>query len=654
MRLSAPFPADATEGGQLLRLEELFLDLDDGHGRVGTDACGSRTLFKRCGALEIVRDDLPENVTCVHVRSETRPGVRLGLALPEGVGIEQSALGGWLLSQEGAPEQLYWVPVLPRLRSVDGHNRILWEREANTRSMRIGRSGNRLEFDTEKAGVLDLVAVRFSGSVPGWQLEFSQATAAERTPYFLWGSHVAITCAADVFNHLLHGAIFDARWAWPHRRKSFSENEAHAIYRVCAMLEGATGKRIYRALQQLVVLAVLSRQEADGAWRHGTWTSGMECHIRLHTSALHLMMDEYERTGEPVALDALRRGARFLAGQHDTVAGGTWFLHDSLEADIETIRQAPFGWVASTALGKRVSNMLVLNTHLDAAIALTRYRRVSGECEFAGLVESAVRVAEQVLSLRSAEWLYRLLFAAINLSLEPAEERRKASLLVRAVRRLGWRYLVPLLPHVKGRFPRFVMPGGYIDRELCMRGWAIDYHSINLMDLARFVRLHQSEIADKALREGAEFVAARRLGRRWLEMAGKEYAIGFWTEALYHLCSMSPNWRYRQWLAEAMIACQRAGIGYAPSLSGTNPEAVPLPEQASCPQAAQAGIWVANLSTAARRELLVVNVTDEPIRMEWLDERTWATTCQWRLPDGEAAGRGTFVLPPNAWLSGSA
>lgn len=163
-----------------------------------------------------------------------------------------------------------------------------------------------------------------------------------------------------------------------------------------------------------------------------------------------------------------------------------------MEQSPENLKKWPGRSLASRAFGKSLSNLLVLNTHLDSTIALDRYGAITGDTTHQHLVVEANRATEQILSSRPAEWLYRGLFAVIELSFQPTEQARRLPLWKRALKRVGWKYLIPLLPKVKQMFPRLAMPGGYIDRELSACGFAHDYHAVNLMDLARHQRRFKS------------------------------------------------------------------------------------------------------------------------------------------------------------------
>jgi hypothetical protein len=343
----------------------------------------------------------------------------------------------------------------------------------------------------------------------------------------------------------------------------------------------------------------------------------MESHFRLHASAMHMMMDALEEKSDDAVRRALQRAAAFAARQSDTLSCGVWFLHDELELTEEAMHLSPYTWTESTALGKSRSNMLVLNTHLDTTIALERYARVTGDRQYASLVESARKATRAVIALRSVDWLYRILFAAVRLGFLPEARQARLPLLVRVFKRIGWKYIIPRLHSVKARLPRLVMPGGYIDRALTLRSVASDYHAVNLMDLLRYPGCFPQDDLGSVVEDAVAFVKGSGVAERWGELDRTRYALGFWAEALYHLHMRDPCDAHRALLAEAILQLCRLGMGLPGSLLGANGEVVRPSEQVPCPSARDPGLRVINLSRGARYEFLVVNVSDTSAPLVW-------------------------------------
>jgi hypothetical protein len=417
-------------------------------------------------------------------------------------------------------------------------------------------------------------------------------------------------------------------------------------------LECATNKRLYGLLKRQILFSVIARQAPDGGWYHGEWTDLMESHFRLHNAALAMLEAAFEERGDQVVQAALAKAAAFTSRRTDSTDLGLWFLHDSLEesAEMATVSGAP-RWVLSRALGKSTTNKLILNTHLDAIVVLDRYREITGDNQYADHVASALIAVRALLKLRPAERLYRLLFWAIGLTLVPASEANKWPLALRVTRRLAAKYIAPQLHNVKRIFPRLVMPGGLIDRHLSPPYFTVGYHPVNVMDLARLWRRFPDEDLGGLLEEAIKAVTDSSLLRYWVE-ATQRQAVGYWVEALYHLCTLIPAHAYRGRLAEAILAAEDAGLGLPPSLLGANPEVVKQNQQAPCPSPADSRLRVANLSCGGGREVLVVNATTTELELEWQSDG--ALGLSWRAADGQRipAGNSPLTVPPRGWLVG--
>jgi len=561
--------------------------------------------------------------------------------------VTTAAGGGWLLLPARPEGATYWIPQPPRRRRVDAVGRILEETTADLTRITASTGAVGIEVAVAEGWSLDLVVWRLPVAGEVGPAELASLTPVERQPLFLWGSHTTYARPADLYLHLLYGHVYENRASWPHYWKVCSENDAHALWVGLRGLQLATGKGLYGLLRRQLLLSLLARQATDGGWYHGEWTSLYESHFRLHTSGVHLLLDALSEGADPAVQAALARAVAFLAERAVKIDAGTWFLHDSLEESVESMRQSPFAWLESRALGKGESNMLVLNTHLDTAVALARYGELTGDLRYATRVESARQAAHHLLCLRPAEWLYQPLFAAIRLSFLPTPEAERLPAPVRAVKRIGWRYLIPWLVRVKRRYPRLVMPGGYIDRALSLTGLAHDYQSIHTMDLARYLcRLPDPELVP-LLDQAIDFTFASGLVARWGELPSKRYALGFLAETLYHRAMADPAPGHRARLAQVMALLEEYALGQPPSLLGGNGEVVAPAQQVGPPAAVDGHLRVANLSRGERREVVVVNPTTVPIPLVWA---RGGDGLVWRDSTGAAAGAA--VVPAGGWLWG--
>lgn len=591
---------------------------------------GSRSDVEADG-LQCIQDAF-EGADCLFVRSNAASPLRLD----GNYALLRCPAGGWLLHNRDSAASSYWLPMPATLRRISAQGHILEEHAADLDELDLDTSGVNISFASIPEGwTLDAVI---------WKLddaalidELMALAPVETQGYFLLGSHTRYAQPADLYRHLIHGWVYEDRYAWPHKRRICSENDAHALHLVFSGLQRATGKRIYGLLKAQLLLSVLSRQGEDGGFRHGEWTDDMESHYRLHCSAMHLMMDALSEDDDPVVRSALARGMAFISGKRDATEVGAWFYHDELETSEAGMRRAPFKWWPGTALGKSPQNMLVLNTQLDTLVALDRYGALTGDTQYVPLVESGYKAARAVLSLRPMEWLYQLLFSAIDLTLLPTEQAARLPPWKRLWKRIGWQVFIPRLPRLKTRFPRLVMPGGYVDRELSLQTWAYDYLAVNLMDLVRAANDPRRPAFMPYIDGILEYCARTGIARRWLEHKGRAYAVGFYAEALVLLSLAAPRPWTDAMLADALHLCVRQSLGLPPSINGGNAEAQGTPHRVPLP--AHADIIVANLSRAEHAACLVVNAGQHATK---LDVALCAVPDGWAIPSDE--------LQPGGWV----
>jgi len=603
--------------------------------------------------LEIIVDRFSNDTDCAFIRYSHNSGsAPVRLRVTGDYQFETCAAGGWMLRARAPQLSHFWIPCPPQLRTTDEHGRILVEEVVGLRQIEFGTSGGVVTLQASTTGDVDLVIWRLSANKDSLIAEFAELAPCETQPYFIYGSHTRYYRPADVYAHLIFGHVYENCLAWPHFWKICDELDAYALYLILSGLETKTSKIIYRLLRRQILYSIITRQNPDGGWYHGEWTPGMESHYRLHCGGMHLLLNALEYEPSPIVRTALDKAATYLARCIDRTAIGTWLLHDSLERNVEDMRSSPFRWTASTALGKSVSNMLVLNTHIDGTIALHRYQNLTRTDSFRDLLESTRAATRTIMALRPAETLYRLIFRAISLTLLPENEAKSLPLLKRAVKRLTWQNLIPRIHRIKARFPRLVMPNGYIDRALTLQGLSHGYQSVNTWDLVRYLRCLPDEPLEPVLAKALEFTQNGSLRRYWREPKQRQHhALVFWTEALYHQCMAHPDPQYRTWLAAAMLDIEDLELGQPPSLLGSNSEAVAAAVRCPCLILSDGRLRVANLSNGDRYEFLVVNPQMQALALSWQSDG--ALDIYWRDANGRTQERESVpTIAPRGWLLG--
>lgn len=644
----------------LLSLQNLF----ELPGDAETQQVVESSQFRRIhcdlfGTAALVLDSFPDagDASCCFIRMPTGKA-RSVRFVARGVNrIESCLSGGWVLKSAETGLPCYWIPQPPLARKLDSQQRILSEQAVSIAA--FSASSDELSFGVRIPGDmnLDLTIWRFPTGDSGIYDALDQHLSLEIQQLSLWNSQTRYLSAADVYLYLVHGHVYVDRFIWPRMWKICSELDAYGLYCIMSGLELATGKTIYSLLKRQLLFSVISRQADDGGWYHGEWTDLMESHFRFHNGAMLLLEAALKERPDEVASKALEGAARFISQQTDKTDLGLWFLHDSLEENAETMQalceQTGSTWIPARTLGKSPTNKLILNTHLDAIVALEYYRDITGNDQYTEQITSARDAARSMLALRPAETLYRVLYQAIQLTLLPKQEAKQLPVVLRGIKRLTWKYITPrLLPRIKRSYPRLVMPGGLIERHLSMPHYDINYHPVNILDLTRLWRCFPDEDLAGILSAAVKAVSDSSLLALWAESKQRHFSLVVWVDALYQLCTLQQDASYRRLLAEGVMHLVDTGLGLPPSLLGADPEAVKIEDRRPCPSPADRHLRVANLSANGYSEILVINSTDTDRELAW--EGNTKPALSWVTADGQPApaGNSRLCVHSRNWIWG--
>ncbi len=609
---------NVTDTDSLVRIdiEESLVSLMNGEPQIALSRSRiSRTKGLISSGIELIADHFRDHsAISVFIRMVASHGGTVRLVLFGQYAVNSCPSGGWLVTSKNGQKPAYWIPQPPVARTLDRDGHIQSSSTAEVLGLFIDESSFSTDIRLPGNGSLDLVIWRLDSSSSSIVSELVELRAIERQPAFVWSSHTLYQRAGDSYAHLIHGHVYENHEVWPRYWRVCSELDAYALYVIHSGLEASTGKTLYGLLKAQLIISVIDRQKDDGGWYHGEWTDRMESHYRLCCAGIHMLAAEFEANADERVLASLEKAVAFISGRAQTTDAGVWFVHDSLEADDESIRCYPFRWTSSRAFGKARSNMLILNTHLDSIVALDRYREVTGDQQYITQVTSACNAAEAVFKQRPAEWLYRILFRILDLSLYPKNEALKLPIPIRVAKRVGWKYLAPNLHRIKALWPRVIMPNGYIERSLTQAGHSTRYQSVHVWDLIRFKRRFSSSSSEQLLKKTLKYTQLEsRVRQNWKEDPSRHDALGFWQDALYFLLISKPDPIYVEWLAQAIMDSTDVGVGISPSLLGGNAEAVRPGAQTPCPAAFDARLRVANLSASGRVGFLLVNPTQTAI-----------------------------------------
>jgi len=626
-------------------------------------ACFERIQWDSFNKATLILDRFPDETgaSCCFLRIPPGDEQMIRFIVKGGYQAVACLSGGWLLKPVEATLPSYWIPQAPVLRTFDSSDRILSENSVSLAGFMASSSELTVDIETPGNMHLDITVWRFLPEATYILEALERPLVLETQSIYLWNSQTGYKALADVYLYLVHGHVYTNRFIWPHMWKICSELDAYTLYVTLDGLELATNKKLYSLLKRQLLFSVITRQARDGGWYHGEWTDLMESHYRFHNGALLLLEAGLEEWPEDSIREALEKGASFISRQTDKTDYGLWFLHDSLENSAEMMdelsKQTGSRWIPNHIFGKSPTNKLILNTHLDSIVALDRYSKVTGDNQYNEFVASARAATRAVLGLQPAELLYRLVYRAIGLTLLPASEAERLPFLPRAIKRLTWMYITPQLYRLKRIFPRFVMPGGLIERHLSMPHCDFNYPAVNVMDLARYWRCFPEEDLADILNNAIKAVTDTSIMKYWAEVkAGnpQQFAVVVWVEALYNMCNLSREPAYRRYLAEAIMIAEDAGLGLPPSLLGSDHEAVKIKQRLPCPSPTDARLRVANLSCGDNKEFLIVNSADTDLKLAW--EENTKYTLSWISPNGQPAAppgdSSSLSVPSRDWLWG--
>jgi hypothetical protein len=619
-----------------------------------------RQEFDIDGEGSIILDSFPQtpDAACCFLRLHSGKARNVRFSVPGAYRLASGHSGGWMLIPSDPATPAYWLTQPPILRKQDKLGHILSEDKVSLTGFNATSNEISIDLRIPDGWHMDWVFWRFGASAARLAQGLEHTCALEKRPYFLWGSKVNFTLPAGGYQYLINGKVYTNDFVWPRNWKFHSELDAYGLYLALGGLEQATGKTLYSLMKRQMLYSVISAQSEDGGWHQGEWTDLMESHYRLHNAAMLMLASGLEEFGDEAIRHSLSRAAQFLSACTDQTRIGYWFLHDSLEDSVESMeemrRQTNTPWIATRTFGKSPTNKLILNTHLDAIVALERYRDATGDEQYGELIASARGAARALLTMRPAEWLYRQLYKAIRLTLLPRQEAMRLPLPLRMFKRLTWQYLTPNMHRAKRVFPRLVMPGGLIERHIAPMHYDINYHPVNVMDLARFGRRFPDEDLAGILDEAIKAVADTSLLTYWAEAKPRQFAVVEWADALYHLCTLDKDLSLRAHLGKTLLLIHDLGQGLPPSLLGSDREATGHTQRTPCPSPSDERLIVANLSHHQEMEILVVNPADSGLELAW--ESPITGKLSWLDSNGSSLGESEAspTIPARSWIVGKA
>ena len=313
----------------------------------------------------------------------------------------------------------------------------------------------------EHDAVVDLVELRGQAAV---------AFERDRSvPMTVVPSFEPLTGPDGLADYLVGGHVLtgEHRIKWPVEQANLS------LYRIAR----ARGGAFWDGVAEHVAAVTAARIEAAPGGRPVSdhWGKG-ETHVRFLADAALLLAAHSELTGEARYLDARERAAAALESFGVPLAGGVWYLHDSVEE----------------GAGR---NDLVLNTHVHALTVL----HACGRSIAAGLLGLRAMVGPRMGGARAAAVAVAVAVADLGLAFAPPRPAQRVAAAAHA----------RLAALTAGR-RALRLPGGFVARDTSGAPAPLHYLIVNLADLAVLQRNTPVPEAGSALASGLRY--ARRSG----------------------------------------------------------------------------------------------------------------------------------------------
>jgi len=386
---------------------------------------------------------------------------------------------GRLISYDNQ-QLLVWIPKDPVSRRYDSHGRIEQKADLN---VEIQSSPNQLKLTTTgKAGhKLEFGIVFFTRDIQSFKDQITNCAPIElrkvaKTHWFFYEN------IRNVWDYLVNDGIFSCQ-NLGHKSLWQSQNPAYALYYYLTYLYDQTGKKIYRLLCDFIAYVVMLSLPENGRWRHGIWTDIMETHMVYQAAGIHVLLSYYERTRQSIFLQKAVSIMDYLISAADKLTEDEiWFLHDSLELNVQDAELHYKNLKLSTAFGKSRSNTLCLNSHIWTLTTLHRLNQLAPSQQYSDYFEKGLGALKRVLQAEPAGILYSTAYKPRDILVKLSVKTQN-----RLIKRLTKMYSEGLkqyiLPHLKKFFPRLSMPNGFIERDLSATCLSDFYHHLNIKDM---------------------------------------------------------------------------------------------------------------------------------------------------------------------------
>ena len=388
-------------------------------------------------------------------------------------------LQGWFIKYT-AQETLLWIPKAPVSRSFDDNSRIIKQTKL---PFELLSGSDKFVLDTTdmEGERVEFSLVIFTQNIQSITKEILLPVPIERRKVVRsnWFVYKGIN---DVWDYFINGTVYNSCHQY-YDKGWQAQHTAYTVYYHLEFLYHQTKKEIYKLLNDLIAYSVMLSLPRNCRWQHGSWTDLIETHTVHQVSGIHLLMSYFEQSGSNIFLNKSYGAMDYLIEIADRLDDGElWFLHDSLETRAEDARLYYKSVATFRAFGKSIPNTLCINSHMWTLIALYRLQRFDTSGRYKDFFESGLRSLRRILQTTPCSILYAGVYWQRDLILKlylkysnpvTRKARKICDILLR-------RYILPFL---KKKFPRLIMPNGYTERDLTYSSLSDVYHFINIEDM---------------------------------------------------------------------------------------------------------------------------------------------------------------------------
>ena len=507
----------------VLKIREIISKLDVRDGQViFEDDFFQRVVFRidvsPASTVKVICDSvLKEGLSCYYLSYFAEEPQQLELQFAHCV--EQGRYG--MLFSDLPEKSMLWMPTIPVVRSYNDSGHIL-----DSSGLSLHQSEGKVIFGGTLLGgennCIDVTLLQFNENMKSYQTEITNAEPIEERSVIRkeWFNFSGIQ---DIWKYLIQGKIYSTEI--PGQKKALpAQNLDFTLYNYLQFLYVRTNKTIYQILRAMVAYALLISLPRDHNWRHGTFTNLYETHCRFQVSGILVLLSYYQLTRNELFLCKAEMATDALLVYKDELSkNAIWFLHDSLELNVETSDLYYKRHLHTNAFGKSSSNTLCLNTHMWTQILLFQLYSITEKEAYLCLIEKSMNALRKVLTHHPLGFVYGPVYFIRDILVNGAI-KTNTSFLIKLCTNYEKLLRVMIIPFFKKRFPRLIMPNGYSERDLDGTSLSNKYHLVNIQDMLMLYRQTKERwieaIIVKTLRH-----LSRTSHVRWVDRKGRKATI---------------------------------------------------------------------------------------------------------------------------------